>query len=335
MTKILWLYKFLPLYDFDNFLHMKFVETLSRYPEIELFAYGPDLNIGYPNVAPIEYKKELTLHQLRDIFKFDVIIVNTKSRCFDYYDPKQNRAEGCWFPEDFKDWKYTKKIVIEEDAHYEKDGKWYQEMGIDLILQRHYSQSLRDWGVPCKWHPFSVDTKIFNPEVEYYRNKRGKNVKLSNSNQRISKIAFVGNNADSAYIYRKSAIEKLLAINCGANFAGSKKIEDSYVNVLREYVAYVSCGSIYEICAAKNFEIMASGGLLFTNHFQGIDKLFPEDTYVSYSNDCSDVINKANRILNDPLFVAGKVQNGLKHIKENHTHEIRIKQLLDIIKELK
>jgi len=104
---------------------------------------------------------------------------------------------------------------------------------------------------------------------------------------------------------------------------------------LREYVGYLSCGSIYDICAGKNLEIIASGGLLFTNKFLGIDKLFPENCYVSYENDLSDVIQKAKKIINEPEYVKETVENARDWVNKYHTHNTRIKELIDIIKEIK
>ena len=86
--------------------------------------------------------------------------------------------------------------------------------------------------------------------------------------------------------------------------------------------------------AAKNFEIMSSGGLLFTNNFVGIKKLFPKKAYCSYENDFSDVQKKAKYILTNPQYVLDTIEYGLEYIKKRHTHLIRINQLLDIIENL-
>ena len=273
---ILFLHRYIPEYSFDEWLNAKWIESIERIGYCGIKAYGPIMFDAFPHIS-IRYSPGLTLSDIYNNYRYDVIIVNTRSRCFLNYNPKVDLAEDCWLPSDFKTYrKEIPRIILDQDSHYEKDGKWLQDMGFNLILQRHYSQSLRDWGIPCKWHPFSVDLSTFHKDRESCMHQGGY-LKLPPYEQRIKKICFTGNNADDAYVYRRNAINRLLAAGMGANFAGAKKVDGEYVQVLRQYVGYLSCGSIYEISAAKNFEIMASGGVLLTNKFQGIDLLFPED----------------------------------------------------------
>jgi hypothetical protein len=318
--RILWLYRYIKEYNFDHWLHMSFVQAVKNYKDAYFIAYGPGLREPYKGVTPLEYNPVYTLQMLHDAFKFDVVVVNTKSRCFFHYNPKTKEEQGMWLPPDFARWKKTPKIVIEEDYHYETDDDWYRQMNIDLILQRHYSQSLRQQHVPMKWLPFSVDTASFNTSRQYTR---------------IPKLAFVGNSADDAYLYRKTATNKLLDVDLCANFAGSKKVDGDYVDVLQRYLGYISCGSIYEICAAKNLEIMASGGVLFTNRFKGIELLFDENCYCSYNNDGSDVVAQGRKLLFDVAYRESVVEAARECIFEKHTHEVRMDELLKLLGEMK
>lgn len=327
--RILWLYKYFPLYDFDHFLHMSFAKFIASYPGVYLKAYGPDLEKGYPLITLDPYHSSITLADIHQYYPFDIIVVNTKSRCFGYYNPKENEAKDCWLPKDFKTWNLTSKIVLEEDFHYESDDDWYEDMGISLILQRHYSQSLRQNNIPMKFFPFSVDTGYFN---SWSTETIIKKSLLSLPYVREKKICFVGNCEDEAYKYRKTATDILLNNNLGISYRGSKKINGEYLEVLRKYIGYISCGSTYEICAAKNFEIMASGGVLFTNKFAGIELLFPENSYCSYKNDGSDVLEKGHKLLNDHNYTIEILQNARKCIFQKHTHDIRILEMLEIFK---
>ena len=332
--KILWLYMFKANYNFDSWLHMDVVRYLKTHPGVEIMAYGPGLRNAYPTLTMLEYQPTYTMQTLYENFEFDVVIVNTKSRCFDFYNPKTKQNSPTWLPADFIHWKKTPKIVIEEDYHYETEDHWYKEMNVDLILQRHYSQVARQEHVPMKWLPFSVDTGIFSPNKQFCE-IRGRRVLLPDSGNRRKKFAMVGNDADAAYIYRKTAITKLVDMGIGVSYSGSKKVDGEYVEVLRQYLGYVSCGSTYDISAAKNFEIMASGGVLFTNKFKGIDLLFPQGTYLSYENDFSDVGTKAQQILNDHQFRHHLLAQGYNCIRERHTHQTRTQQMIEIIEELR
>lgn len=337
--KILYLFHWKKNNNYDHFLHGDFAHYISYYPGIELQGYGLDLHLGYPDLVKTIYNPNILLEDIYKNFDFDVIIANTKGRMFEYYNPHTGIDKGTWLPKDFSKWSKTKKIILEEDAHYEANDKWYQEMGFDLILQRHYSQSLRQQNVPMKFFPFSVDTSIFNPwkfEVIH----QTKILPLINHNKRQRKIAFIGNDGDKAYVYRFWAIRNLVQAGIGVNFSieepgARRKIDGEYIQILREYIAHISCGSTFEICAAKNLEIISSGAVLFTNKFQGIDLLFPENCYVSYKNDWSDLLDNAKKIINEPEYVKEIVKNGREWVNTHHTHNIRIKELLNIIGDLK
>jgi len=134
--KILWLYKHSDAYTLDKWLHLEYVRYLKRHPGIEIIAYGPNVIENYPDLAPIAYDSTKTLAEIANQFPFDVIIVNTKSRMFDYYSPKQEDARGCWLPRDFKSYPRF-KVMIEEDYHYEPNDDWYAEIGFNLMIQ-HY-----------------------------------------------------------------------------------------------------------------------------------------------------------------------------------------------------
>jgi hypothetical protein len=333
---LLFLYQFKEEYNFDHWLHMSWLEYISKLNYCGIAAYGPGIHNAYPKVSVCPYNAVLTLYDLRNYFNFDVVICMTKSRMFFNYNPKRDIADGCWLPSDFASWNKTPKVSLEEDAHYEKDGKWEQSMKFDLILQRHYSQAHRDgdgskfWGVPTKWHPFSVDMTIFNQDRMTI--KYGGEFVYMTPGARQKKIAFVGNYADEAYKYRKEATRMLLANNICADYNGARKIDMEYVKVLRKYLAYVSCGSIYEITAAKNLEIMASGGILFTNKFMGIDEFLPPNTYCAYKNDCSDVAAQGSKLIYDIPYGNEILKNAWNCIRQRHTHEQRLREMIDIFR---
>ena len=91
---------------------------------------------------------------------------------------------------------------------------------------------------------------------------------------------------------------------------------------------------------AKMFEVMASGGILITNApldadavNYGLFELFPADSLITFDHVCgSDLIEKVDRIIKDEGFRNYTVKNALKAITGNHTHEIRINQIINTIK---
>lgn len=322
--KILWLYRYHPEYNFDHWLHMDFAEWLRHYTGGNVRCYGKYLHEVYPKFVVTPWTAETTLQELHNIYPFDIIIINTKSRMFEDYLPPINpdRMEpysiGCWLPKDFDEYKCP-KIVIEEDYHWETDDDWYVDRGINLILQRHYSQSLRDGKVKKLWFPFSVDTSVFcsNPLIV----------------ARERRICNMGGYT-WCYIYRNRVKEILKSANLCVDFSNHHR-EERYIKSLQSYVAYISCSANVNHTPAKMFEIMSSGGILFTNRSPedkyGLKKLFPDESYVTYEEDFSDVLSKARRIINDKEWADMIAKKGMEYVQEHHNHKVRIRQLLKIL----
>jgi len=325
-VKILWLYRYHNDYNFDHWLHMDFAEAIKEYTHGDIKCYGKYLFEHYKDFCVTPWTAEMTMKKLYARFPFDVVIINTKSRMFEDYLPPINPGNvpaysvDCWLPQDFTEYKCP-KIVIEEDYHWETDDDWYAEHDISLILQRHYSQSLRDGKVKKLWFPFSVDTNVFcpSPTVAY----------------REPRICKMGGYTD-CYVFRQRVINMLKEAGIGVDFSNVHR-EERYVKSLKNYRAYVCCSSNVYITPAKMFEIMGSGGLLFTNNAPqdkyGLKKLFPDDSYVTYEEDFSNVISQARRIINESEWSEGVANRGMKYVREHHNHKIRISQLLEILKQ--
>lgn len=316
--KILWFYKYIADYDFDNWLHLKFVEVMKTYPNVEVMTYGPDIHIGYPHLTTIPYDKNKTIEDIQKEFNFDAMILNTKSRMFMDYNPHKQIAEGEWLPNRFNLIDYP-RIVIEEDYHYEHSDSWYRENRINLILQRHRSQSLRQQTVPMRWFPFSVDTSMFRPV----------------SKPRHQKICFAGSMNHTVYQYRYNACEALRRAHLIDVFANRQKYGIDYIDCLQEWISHISCSSTYRLSSAKMFEIMATGSALFTNENDDLQHLFPPGSYYTYKDDCSNVVRVAREIINDTARREETVKRGLEAIHARHSHQVRINELLGIISSLR
>jgi hypothetical protein len=292
---------------------MKFAEVMARTPGIELMAYGPLLHKGYPGSTSLPYHPNATISDIKSHFPFDCIIMNTKSRMWLHYDPHRNESQGCWVPRGTEH-ADVPRIVIEEDYHYEKDDIWYREQNIDLILQRHYSQSLRQDVVPMRWLPFSVDVDVFKPNDEI---------------PRIPMIGFAGSSNCSAYQIRERACNELNKHRLVRVFNGpSRRTGMGYVECLQQYLGHISCSSTFRLSTAKMFEIMASGSVLLTNRNDDLPLLFPDNTYCPYSDDGTDVVKTAQSLIDDPGYAKNIADLGRKCILERHSHQIRINQLL-------
>ena len=333
MIKILWLYRYAENFNFDHFLHMDFANAISKHPEIELKTYGLGLEKTYPELQLTLYDKKLKMTDLKTMFDFDVVIANTKSRMFenympprryndlDYADLNAEIRENCWLPSDFRELE-AYKIMLEEDYHWEDNDSWYRSNRFSLILQRHYSQSIRSSHVKTLWFPFSVDTSVFKPDPSIVRNK---------------KIGFIGCDVKDCYPLRAlstNILKPLGYLDKIGDFQIKIK-DDDYVNYLKKYSSFLNGSSKVNVSSAKMFEIMASGALLFTNNSDidyGLEKLFPKDCYCTYEENLSDLISKAKIIIENENYVKKTTEKALQCINEKHSHQIRIAELIDIIK---
>lgn len=305
MIKILYLGHTTDKINYNHWYGFDFMRKVNTLPNVQVKFYGQNLHNFYPDIIVKKYCFKDTLKSLSQIYDFNIIICSNLNRM------KFNRK--LLIPSDFKSYNCP-KIAIEGDyhQHYKKEIKYIS--GIDLMLHRHLSTyRLAIKTLPNINHilfPCSVDTNIFYPQKF----------------KRINKIAFIGN-----YYYRDKEAFEILKNKNLLGFKG-KKIEWEYLNYLQNYTVYFNHSGKYNIDNAKAFEIIASGGILFTNKCDnGFEYLFGKNVFLTYDFDHNDLILKAENIFKDVNFQKHLIKNGLKIIKEKHTHEIRAQELLDII----
>lgn len=326
--KFLYIYRYCPEYHFDKFLHTDVVPFFEKAGH-KCMAYGHDLHLTYDDSIVLQpYQKETTLSELYEKYPFDVILTGTKSRCFENYrpplvpPPAEEIREECLLPSDFKEWKGI-KIDLIEDYHYETDNEWYKEMNFQMVLQRHPANVDRFYkndaqGIKCNAFPFSVDVELFK----------------SDNQKRINKLAISASVVHEIYVWRKMLLDKLVPLGLMEDFKEQRKVGNDYLKCLKEYISHGNCSSIYDILPAKCFEILASGSILFTddNPKCGMYEIFDKDIFVTYKRDGSDIIDKANYILNNPEEMKEKAVKARQHILENHNHQTRIQELVNLIR---
>lgn len=325
--KFLYLYRYCPDYHFDKYLHTDVVPFFEKAGH-KCMAYGHRLHEAYDKsivLQPYDYKT--TLAELHEKFVFDIILIGTQSRMFMNYRPplvnpigKEIRLD-CILPPDFKEWKGP-KVLLEEDFHYEDNTNWLNDVHIDIVLQRHFSnverfKNVDKYNIKCFWFPFSVDINLFKP----------------NNLKRLNKISMTGSVTNHVYPCRKMIIDKLSREGLLAEFKG-RIIYNDYIKNLQSHLSHASCSSIFSVNPAKMWEIMASGSLLFTddNSSSGIYELFDKDTFLCYNKDGSDLIQKATWVVNNLDEVKNMTLKARNQIEEKHSHEVRIKELIDILK---
>jgi len=250
------------------------------------------------------------------MFDYDLVILDCWNRAY-----KAPFIKEMWLPEDFKQMNVP-KMVIEGDYHNIRAKNFYLDLNIGLILHRHFKNVIRaEKELPIKslWFPCSIDNNIFKPNPMI--------------TTRSNKFCAVGEMSNQVYKYRIGAFnilrkEKLIV---------RKNLirEEKYTECLQSYTSHLNGASIYDLNIAKMFEIMSSGSVLFTDKSidNGIEELFPSNSYCTYKRDYSDLRTNARKIINEPEYRKYITCNAIKCISEKHTHKIRAKQLINIIKQ--
>jgi len=288
MRKILTIYSFNNPYHYNRRLHYDFISKLCNWSEHKIVLKKDIKNIG----------------KLYSDYKPDVIIQYAQR----YFEAgHRNHLNLPNFP--------CLKVLILVDAHKTKKKKFDQKFAYinsyDLVVQRGVYTDKRI-KCPSVWLPFSADENVFTP-MEY--------------DKKINKIGFAGTFDSYVYKQRREAISKLNANSLLVYNKNKSRITgDAYPNFLRNYIG---CLTSTELNSphAKAFEIMASGSVLLTPPFVGEKELFGENSFVKYAPDCSDIVEKAKWIIDNPDESKEIIDNAYKIFKGRHTDIIRAKEL--------
>lgn len=328
---ILWLYGSVPHFDkINHWYHIGFAKIINSLPNVNLMLYGFDMEKLYPDLAKIPFDINITGQDLKKEFDFDVIIMDNKNRFAFSQTLKERKAKlfrNFWLkPEFFNNLNNIPKIFLEGDYHLHfcqnrpEEMNWYKDRKVDLLLVRHLTalDYHQDKSMPIQWFPCSVNTELFKPSPII---------------QRRNKICLISGYGLNYYSYRTTA-GKMLKKEDLIDIYNKRFIGQDYINNLQSYICHLSGSSIRAITPAKMFEIMACGSVLFTDAGDeyGLKDLFPDNSYVTYDKiEYSNVIEKGKKIINEPEFRNDITIRALQCIKEKHSHEVRAKELIEII----
>jgi len=199
----------------------------------------------------------------------------------------------------------------------------------DLSIAR-VQPGLRDFGPPSVWLPFSASEEFY---TEY---------NSDDIDRRDRKIVYRGTErGQPPYTVRKKAIglleeSGLLAPRASRKHATSFR---RYPSHLKSYIGGLSCAwGSWGQTPLKAFEILASGTVLLTQQFRPevVERLFGTDRkyYVAYKDDCSDVVGKAKRIVDDVDRSKRLVRDALEMVNGRHLDGHRVRELYGILEAL-
>lgn len=204
------------------------------------------------------------------------------------------------------------KAIIETDFYKKVERNqlgWYKDCNFDLIIQRGSYGLTLDVGVPMVWLPFSADPEEFYPDLYI---------------ERESVVGFAGSYGAASYPQRRNAMEELKKAGIYKEY---KKSGPEYADNLRRSLMWLTStekGTPH----GKVFEAMATGTIVLTPSFLGEKNLFGEkECFVRYEDDCSNIVEQARRIINDPEYAKIVRDNALDTFWQFHTHKRRLEEL--------
>lgn len=289
----------------EKHLQVNYILGLSKYCDV--FIYGEnEQELNGTKISPIAYEKTKPFKEIVDTIKPDMLVLPE-------YAILTGNMEGY---EELSKINDIPKVSIEGDAYVMKDRlNWHISMGINFVVSRApFGKSY--FGVPSVWLPFSVPDEFYLKEFTV---------------NRLNKILFFGGGrfgANMFYGIRRKAIFLLERADMLDYFPPDSF--EMYRDYLRKYKSSLSCcfGDL-NMGPAKNWEIPASGCLLFTNDFIGRELIFGDKLFIEYKKDCSDVVERAEDILahdySELAYAAWKI------IGDKHLSSLRVKELYNIL----
>lgn len=283
-------------------LHFDFIRKLAERDDCDFYLYSPrDITVSKKENYINDYNK-LTATDLVNEYNPDIFLLNMKE-CTDGF-----------LPSGFSKIKNIPKIMIEVDYWEHKKEKFWYEDNIDLLIQRAFYKYSEQPNIKSVWLPFSADETRF------------KNLNLERNN----KIMFSGSFSAKIYSVRRDAIKTLSNAGILTNF--KYKWEDSYIEAINLFVGMLSCSCDYiHSIPCKVFESMACGTAMLTTYFHNYKELFGEKCHFEYKDDCSDIVNVANNIINNKAKTKEIVTRAYDTVHKYHLHKHRLNELYNII----
>lgn len=143
-------------------------------------------------------------------------------------------------------------------------------------------------------------------------------------------IGFVGNVTSKFHQKRKTMLETL-----SNSFSNVSFVSGLYLSEMARHYAdskiVFNC-SLNDDINMRLFEGMCSGSMVLTDSIPYLFDVVNYDSVSSYDS-VKDLVEKVNFYLQNEEQREKIAKNGLEETKSKHTYEIRMKQLVDIVKE--
>jgi len=212
----------------------------------------------------------------------------------------------------------THNDAVPKSLDYLKNAK------INLILttydkaqESRYTQIFQTLNVPIEFYPFSVDPNMFKP---------------MNIPKKYD-IAVIGNMSSSYYPIRNKAHEALK--NAGYRYHHpfiKQYVREEFARHINECKICVTCSGSFKGLVQKYYEVTACGTLLMADRCMDLEEqhFIPGHNFVEINS--GNIYEKVKYYLSHPEELEIIANNGRESILKYHTHDIRARELVEILK---
>lgn len=301
--------------DFSNFyaaLYDGMIRTVGKYADVIL--YGP----GFENFNELGGSRDIieVINRLYGGDQPDAIIEwDAEGTGWAGYFSNMEKV-GCL--------KVLWSVDIHKDAGAQKVLEYIKNAGIGLILMTYdkrleteAGRTFKSLGVPIEFYPFSINEDFYKPlnlEKKY-------------------DVSLLGNIAQSYYPLRARA-QEILSRMGGVRFHSpndGRFYREDFVRHINESRICVTCASSYKYSVPKFFEIPACGSLLMADAPRDKEfiNLASGHNYAEVNE--GSLEERVRYYLADENELKRVADNGRQWILKHHTHDIRAKELVEIL----
>lgn len=231
-------------------------------------------------------------------------------------------------------------VVI--DIHYFPyvRRQYFEDNKIDLIFSLTKSPFLKtfpEYREKMRWWPFSINSSIFK---DWQLEKEIDFLLMGQVYDREGTSPNKTKTPKGRYPFREDVLEILRQVegfafhsHPGHDAPSSALLNEKYAQELNRSKIFFTCGGVFKYPVLKYFEAPACKTLLLAEPVQDILDLGFIDGHHFVACDKSNLKEKAFYYLENEKERHNITENGYKFIHENHTNEVRARQLVSYIEE--
>lgn len=294
-----------------NWGHDLFKKEIARQHNVTFYGFGyPDFNSKKPIDEVIskfqkkgrEFDFVLTYMSkwVKDFVGFDNVKIPKVNITIDYFEPTKDYTY-------FASWTNIDNILKKEnpDLIFAVTTKTVRDLKRNLNFDKIF------------YLPFSVDTNIY------------KNLDLPKT------IDIMACFADYADGYKNRSRIKFIARQLKNNMYSKTVLHQQYVDTINKSKIFINANNDYDNSLSMKYsECLACGTFFLTDKPEDFDLLGYEDKkHLVLYNDFKDFKRKLKYYLNHDEIRERIAKNGMKFIRKHHSCEVRVQQMIKVIKE--